>query len=134
MYHEKILDSNFKYIYNKFKTHKDLVNSLAKSKISICFSSDLTNPNHFEDISKITMRYFQSMICKCLILGNAPNDMKYLFNYNPVIEANLEKPIKQIEDILSNYNKYIDLIETNYNEVINKHKYYDRIKLILQIF
>lgn len=138
IYHNKILKGNFKYLYKinskpLFSNHKELIENLAKSKISICFPADLTNPEHFKDISKVTMRYFQSMICKCLILGKSPSDMKYLFNYNPVIEADLDNPLKQIENILSNYNDYIDLIETNYNEVLKKHKYSDRVKRIYEL-
>lgn len=138
IYHNKIMEGNFKYLYKKsveplFEKHKDLINNLAKAKISICFPSDLTNPSHFESISKVTMRYFQSMMCKCLILGKSPNDMKYLFNYDPVIKADLDNPLRQIENILNNYDKYIDLIETNYNEVVTKHKYIDRINKIYDL-
>ena len=54
------------------------------------------------------------MLSKCLIVGNAPAEMIELFGYNPVIEADMNEPAKQIENILNNYDQYIPLIEKNF--------------------
>lgn len=139
-YHKKISPYvfDYKYIYKKgenqlFESHKDLAKSLAKSKISICFPYDVTHPQKAEGISKVTMRYFQSMVSKCLIVGKTPEDLKKLFDYNPVIEFDENNPGEQIIDILNNYKNYIPLIEKNYQEVITKHQYVNRVSEINKI-
>ena len=39
------------------------------------------------------------MASRCLILGKMPDDMKYLFDYNPILEIEEQNPIAQIEMI-----------------------------------
>lgn len=141
-YHEKIFPffqvNNINYLYKKgkehiFQTEEEFINGLARAKISLCFPASETNPEYARNISKITMRYFQSMASKCLILGKKPDDMDYIFDYNPVIEADENDPCQQISSILSNYNDYIPLIERNYQEVKNKHQFTNRIASIFEL-
>lgn len=138
-YHNLIVDftreQNINYIYQKdkivFDTKDNFINGLSRSKISLCFPASITHAETTGNISKITMRYFQSMASKCLILGKSPYDMEYLFDYNPVIEIDEENPTKQIKEILYNYKDYIPLIEKNYNEVVTKHLYKNRADYIV---
>src|SRR5690606_6718308 len=109
-------------------TQEDFVNGLAEARISVCFPASDTHPSRAGGISKVTMRYFQSMASKCLIIGKAPDEMKYLFDYNPVIEVDNSEPEGQLEEILSNYEKYLPLIEKNYTEVLKKHQYKNRVE------
>ncbi len=140
LYHDSILEyaqnNNINYIYQKdkivFDNKTDFTQGLANSKISLCFPASVTS-NKVGNISKITMRYFQSMASKCLILGKAPDDIKYLFDYNPVIEIDEKNPCEQLQEILYNYKNYIPLIERNYQEVISKHLYKNRVDKILDI-
>lgn len=140
-YHKSIIDytekNNITYIYQKdkivFPDKISFIEGLSKSKISICFPASTTHKDTVGDISKITMRYFQSMASKCLILGKAPKDMKYLFDYNPIIEIDEKNSCEQLKEILYNYKDYIPLIEKNYREVTNKHLYENRVNEILSI-
>ena len=70
------------------------------------------------------------MASKCLILGKLPDDMKYLFDYTPILEIDEENPIAQIELILANFEQYIPLIEKNYNNVKNFHNWENRVEKI----
>lgn len=47
----------------------------------------------------LTMRYFQAIASKSLILGSSLPLLNELFGYNPVIEANLSDPCGQVADL-----------------------------------
>ena len=108
---------------------------MAKSKISICVPSSITHPDRSGNIETMTVRYLQSMVSKCLILGRAPKEMITLFGYNPVIEIDSEDPEGQIISIINNYSNYFGLIEKNYQTVLEKHTWNKRwaeIKLLIK--
>ncbi len=143
IYHNKILnfcsEINLKYFYEKergkiiFPQRTEFIKGLARSKISICVPSSVTHPLRSGYISGLTQRYLQSMASKCLILGYIPEDIKYLFDYNPIVEIDIHNPEKQIIDILDNYHEYIPLIEKNYSEVKGKHQWKNRVAIITKI-
>lgn len=140
-YHEKIkpIEKKLVYKYEKktgeiiFKSREEFIFGLANSKISICVPSNITHPHVTGNISTITNRYLQSMASRCLILGKIPEDMKSLFDYNPIVEIDEENPIDQIEMLLSNFEDYIPLIEKNYNTVKNLHNWENRVEKIENI-
>ncbi len=143
IYHNKIvnfcLENKYKYLYEKergriiFTKESDFLNGLAQSKISICVPSSITHPLRSGRISGLTQRYLQSMASKCLIVGYAPYDMGYLFDYNPIINIDMDNPTSQIKSILDNFDKYIPLIEKNYKEVKEKHQWKNRVAVIESI-
>jgi hypothetical protein len=105
---------------------------LSRAKISICFPSSLTHPERSGYISTMTLRYLQSMVSKCLVVGSLPYDMRLLFDYDPVIEADLNHPEDQILDILRSFPDYIPLIEKNYASVVAHHQWSNRMETIRQ--
>lgn len=135
-YHNDILNilknENKIYLFEKekgkliFPSRASFIKGLASAKISICVPSSITHPGKSGIIETMTMRYLQSMISKCLILGHAPKEMIELFGYNPVIEIDKIKPQSQIINILNNFENYIPLIEKNYNNVIENHTWNNR--------
>lgn len=144
IYHNLISDSlrnnGVSYLFEKtkgeiiFPSRTEFVNGLADAKISICFPSSLTHPERAGDIETITIRYFQSMISKCLIVGQAPQELVNLFGYDPVIEVDWMSPVDQLITILDNYNDYIPIIEKNYKQVIENHTWDCRWKQIKEIY
>lgn len=144
IYHEQIVtcleNNNKTYLYEKergniiFPTRNGFIEGMAKSKISICVPSSITHPDRSGNIETMTIRYLQSMVSKCIILGHAPKEMITLFGYNPVIEIDSENPEGQITSILNNYSDYFELIEKNYQTVLEKHtwnKRWTEINLLL---
>jgi len=135
-YHDQILpffnETNKLYLYEKtkgtiiFPTREDFVNGLARSKISICFPSNITHPERAGVIETMTNRYLQSMASKCLIVGHAPQEMVELFAYNPVVEIDRDEPVEQIKTILDHYSDYIPLIEKNFEIVSKYHTWKNR--------
>jgi hypothetical protein len=143
-YHEVIhpyLTSNNRiYLFEKvkgeviFKKRSDFIEALGNSRISICFPSNITHPERSGDIEVMTIRYLQSIVSKCLVIGKAPDEMIQLFGYNPVIEINWDNPVDQLDAILTNFDQYKILIEKNYETVINNHTWLHRWDLMKHSF
>lgn len=127
------------YLYEKisgqiiFPTRKEYIEGLARSKISICVPSNLTHPGLAGGIETMTIRYLQSMVSKCLIIGHAPHEMIELFGYNPVVEIDYTDPLNQILSILKNGAAYTPLIEKNYQTVLERHTWKHRWEKISRI-
>lgn len=142
-YHENIVgalaNDGRSHLYEKkkgvlvFPTREDFIDGLARTKISICVPSSITHPERSGDIETMTIRYLQSMVSKCLIVGHAPEEMVELFGYNPVVEIDKEDPARQIRDILENFSDYIPLIEKNYAEALANHTWAKRWEQIVGI-
>lgn len=128
-YHTQIapalIAGSFKHYFERGR-----INPLAQAKVSICFPSSITHPERSGDISTMTLRYLQSMLSKCLVVGERPYDMQYLFDYDPVIKADLDDPAGQLLDILHNYSDYIPLIERNFTTVMTQHQWSNRMEMI----
>ncbi|HOV84330.1 MAG TPA: hypothetical protein PLE52_05930 [Paludibacteraceae bacterium] len=137
---EKLQQHNFSYLFEKtkgelvFSSREEFINGLARTKISICFPSDLTHPARAGNVSTMTVRYLQSMAAKCLIVGHAPQEMIDLFGYNPVVEVDFTRPAEQLIEILNHYEDYFPLIERNYQEVIEHHNWQCRWNQIKEIY
>jgi len=135
-YHIKIVnfcvENNLKYLYEVergriiFPKRSDFLKGLARSKISICVPSSVTNPERSGYISVLSLRYFESMLSKCLIVGVMPEEMKYIFDYCPIVEIDMKNPTQQIMYLLKNFDRHIPLIERNYLEVKEKHQWKHR--------
>lgn len=142
-YHEIIepflAAENKTYLYEKikgeiiFSDKFSFVDGLSRTKISICVPASISNPDSKNRISTMTQRYLQSMASKALIVGFIPDEMKELFDYKPLVEIDFDNPVQQLNSILNNYESYIPLIEKNYQEVILKHTWKNRLMKILTV-
>jgi len=143
VYHDSIVaalnEDGRTYLYEKIKgviifpTREAFIDGLARTKISVCVPSSITHPERSGSIETLTVRYLQSMISKCLVLGHAPQEMVGLFGYNPVIEIDMNDPVGQIRQILEHFTDYIPLIERNYNAVLQDHTWSRRWEKICGI-
>ena len=142
-YHDQIVkaleDDGRVHLYEKtkgkliFPTEEDLIDGLARTKISICVPSNITHPDRAGDVETMTVRYLQSMASKCLIVGHAPKEMVELFGYNPVVEIDMKDPVGQIRQILDHFSDYIPLIEKNYTETLANHTWKKRWEQMAKI-
>jgi len=121
-----------KYLYEKqpgtvvFPTRLDYVEGLMRTKISICAPMAVTNPANAGGIETMTVRYLQSMLSRCLIIGHAPAEMIQLFGYNPLIEIDYSDPSGQLLGLLDRLKDYEELIEKNYHAVREHHTWKSR--------
>lgn len=121
-YHEAITNvlsaSGRRHLYERtpgevvFPQRADMVSGLADSKVVVCFPSSVTIPAR-STIETITPRYFEAMASGCLIVGHCPADLRELFGYSPVVEADLSDPAAQIEKIIKNIDDYQQLVLKN---------------------
>ena len=116
-----------------FPDRQSFVHGLAHSKISVCFPCSLTDPERAGDIETMTVRYLQSMVSKCLIVGHAPAEMLTLFNYNPVVELDMRNPAHHLRHLLDHYLDFVPLIERNYRTVLENHTWSHRWEEMRQL-
>lgn len=142
LFHEKISDAllsqqiNYKFPTEEkmvFADRESFIEGLARTKISVCFPTNITHSERAGNIETMTNRYLQSMASKCLVLGKAPAEMITLFGYNPAVEVDMKNPAKQVIDILANFEKYTELIEKNYETVVKYHTWKNRWESISTI-
>ncbi len=142
-YHNSISDlllqSGYVHLYEInpgeiiFSTTQLLVEGLADSKISICFPASITHPEKSQGVETVTHRYFESMASKCVILGKCPSELIELFGYNPVIEVDAVNPSEQIVNILANIGSYQELVDKNYNRLLEVGTWEVRTKEMINI-
>ena len=101
-----------------FSNTEELRNGLGNTRISICFSKAVTHPDKAQNVDTVTFRYFESIASKCLIVGNCPSELRDLFGYTPIIEADLDDPAQQIHEILSDIGSYQSLVDRNYQRFL----------------
>jgi hypothetical protein len=116
-----------------FPTREALVKGLSDSKISVCFPSSLTHPQRSGDVETVTYRYFESMASGCLLWGKCPQELSDLFGYNPVIEADRRDPYGQLDEILQNSGKYSELVDRNYQRLLEVGTWRVRAAAMLEI-
>ena len=66
----------------------------------------------------MTLRYLESIAARCILVGRCPPEMKDLFGYEPVIEADESGPAGQLDAILAKPQAYAELIERNYQRMM----------------
>lgn len=141
-YHEMIVgplaNQNINYLYSSgdqviFKDQKSFIDGLSRTKISVCFPTNVTHAERSGNVETMTNRFLQSMASKCLVIGKAPEEMIQLFGYNPVVDVDMKNPAEQIIEILRNFEKHFGLIEKNYKTVVEKHTWEKRGELISTI-
>lgn len=145
-YHRKLMEAdlgkhcNFVYCAKNprkglnftFDSWADYCNGLQDSKITVSFPASVTNPEK-AGIETLTIRYWESMLSRCLIVGHAPKELIDILHYNPVIEADMGNPDKQLMDILANISAYQPLVDKNRQEALKYAPWDVRMKDIRKI-
>lgn len=135
---EKLAQKKVNYMFSSaneklFPDKDSFTDGLSKAKISVCFPTNVTHPERADGVETMTNRFLQSMASKCLVLGKAPEEMIQLFGYNPVVEADMENASEQITGILKNFENYRELIEMNYQTLVENHSWSKRWEQISTI-
>lgn len=79
------------------------------------------------------MRYWESMLSRCVIVGHCPKELCNLLGYNPVIEADIDHAAAQLEEILSNISSYQSLVDRNRETALRNAAWDYRIELIFKV-
>ncbi|MFB6258359.1 MAG: glycosyltransferase [Flavobacteriales bacterium] len=130
---EGLEDPSISYLYEEekgellFPDLDDFIRGLGRARISVCFPASDTHPGISGGVSTLTQRYLQSMLSKCLVVGSMPEDAKGLLPDDAVIEADREDPAGQVRRLLEDFEDHIPLIERNYELVLRKHTWSERV-------
>lgn len=113
-----------------FKTNEEMIRCLPTYKIMICFPQTDTNPERAGDVETLTQRYWEAMLCRCVLVGRAPQELIDFIGYNPVIDVDWRNPELQIMGILDDVSSYQPLVDKNYEIATRKASWDNRIQLI----
>lgn len=116
-----------------FPTRDQLMETWQQTKISICFPKSYTDHEKSGGVETVTFRYFESIASKCLLLGRCPRELKELFGYNPLIEVDDNDFSGQILMLLSEIDNYQELIEKNYNRMLEVGTWNSRVETMLPL-
>ena len=133
-FHKKLMDGHLgehcNFVYNLQNTEKGLLSvfnswttftsKVADSKVIINFPLCMRNPREDGEIDTLTIRYWEAMLSRCVIVGHCPQELIDMIGYNPVIEADFVNPCSQIENILSHIADYQPMVNKN-REVAMQH-------------
>lgn len=95
-------------------TNKELYHVMSGTKIMVCFPQCDTNPARAGNIETLTLRYWEAMLSRCIMVGRAPQELKDLIGYDPVIEVDWDRAQRQLYEILSCVDKYQNIVDHNY--------------------
>lgn len=95
-----------------------LYNNLADAKIVAAYPKSWTNPEEAGGIETLTQRYWECMLSRCIMVGHAPQELRDLLGYNPVIEIDKDNPDEQLLYILSNIDNYQQIVENNFKSAL----------------
>ena len=144
-FHKKLMDGKLedccKFVYNPntpdkgpltvFSNWKTFTSKVADSKIIISFPLSMRNPRMDGNVDTLTMRYWEGMLSRCIIVGHCPQELMDLIGYNPVIEADFVNPCDQIRSILEHVKDYQEFVNRNC-EVAKKYAPWERRMEIIQ--
>ena len=116
-----LVDTGLIHLYEKvkgqiiFPTRDDFVAGLGTSRVSICFPQSITSPERCGKVETVTLRYFESMASKCLLVGKCPLELSDLFGYNPVVE--IDDPV-EVADVVRKIEDYQPFVDRNYQRLL----------------
>ena len=114
-----------------FPTDDDLRTGFNNTKIAVCFPSSITHPARAGHVETVTLRYFESMAAKCLIVGQCPAELRDVLGYDPVIAADPSDPAGQIRHILAHVDDYQSVVDRNHAAVLERGTWDVRTRQLL---
>jgi hypothetical protein len=141
LFNDDKIKGYYRNLYNKdgslsrlaFETTEEMQKTLSDIKIVVSFPQCDTHPQIAGNLETLTQRYWEAMLCRCLIIGRAPQELIDLIGYDPVVNIDWNSPSMQIEEILKNIDDYQLLVDKNYNSAIKFASWEMRIREIRKI-
>jgi hypothetical protein len=114
-----------------FGARQEMIDGFVNSVISVCFPQSLTHPERAGDVETVTLRYFETIACKCVPVGRAPQELIDLFGFNPMIEVDMDHAAEQVDEILTDPAKYQPMVDRNYQRLMEVGTWDARIREML---
>ena len=129
-YFHNIVGQDGKLVKLAFPSNDEMYDALPQIKVVVNFPKVDTEPQYAGGLETLTQRYWEAMLCKCLIVGRAPKELTELAKYNPVIDVDWNNPEHQLLDILSHLSDYQFLVDKNYELAMLLASWNSRMNLI----
>jgi len=101
---------NGKFIY----TNEQLYQAMGNAKVTIALPRSMTQPEMAGDIETLTLRYWECMYSRMVMVGHAPKELIDFIGYNPVIELREDVSAEDlIRDVLEHIEDYQGLVDKN---------------------
>jgi len=141
-YHEAITEplkrNGATHLYEKLKGtivfpgKQEFLDGLSRSKVSVCFPSSITHPERSGNVETLTLRYFESMASRCIVVGQCPSELRHLFGYNPVVEIENGHEADQLLEIVKTPERFQPLVDRNYQRLLELGTWERRVDEMLQ--
>lgn len=123
------------YIYEKekgmliFPETNKLSEEIAKTFFFLAAPQSVTNRELTGNISEVTARFYEAMMCKTIIIGIKPRDtFDQLFPYEEaMMEVDEENFEKTVNDLLNDKDRYKKITDYNYEYVMKYHRWKNRL-------
>jgi hypothetical protein len=116
-----------------FPDQASLVRGLADTKIAICWPQSFTHPAKAGGIQTLTLRYWELMLSRVVMMGRAPKELVDLIGYNPVVDLEPEHVPEQIEEVLAKLGTYQSAVDANYQAALKYGSWDSRVRQIREI-
>lgn len=127
-FHKKLMDGNgmerWNWVFGINKRKKGLTSvfedwntftsKVAEAKVLVSFPMCMRNPVANGQVATLTIRYWEGMLSRCVIVGHCPQELIDIVGYNPVIEADFVDPCRQMDHILTHIADYQEMVDRNY--------------------
>ncbi|MEM1353984.1 MAG: glycosyltransferase [Planctomycetota bacterium] len=117
------------------KTPEEFYHLLGDTRLCSCFPKTMTlfeGPQRAGCVETVTFRYFEVMASRALPYGHCPAELEDLFGYNPCIQADLDDPAGQVDDILQHIRDYQQLADRNYQRLLEVGVWDCRVKTVIE--
>lgn len=148
--HERILeylkkkgltDTDENYVYRRDKNSllfpdlNRLVDEINRSKYMVCIPKIYENPKRTGNICAFTGRYYETIVCKTMIIGKKPQVFDELFPSDGMIEFNedLSDFEKKIDEMEKDPDRYQEIVDKNYECFMNYHTWGHRLDEMMRV-
>lgn len=130
------------YVYEKtggviiYNDAEELGRNINRTFFSLCAPKCIDCPEQTGKISEVTARFYESVACKCMIVGIKPKDsFDDLFPFDDfMIELDgSQADDNRIKYFLNNPDEYNRIVDRNYSWVMKHHTWRERFKEIQRI-
>ncbi|MFB1490698.1 MULTISPECIES: glycosyltransferase [unclassified Thiocapsa] len=132
-------NGGLRHVYPKagqqvFSNLAQLRAALSDSKALVCYPRSQTEPHIAGSVETVTLRYFEAIASRALVIGRAPQELIDLFGYNPAIEIDVSNlPGKAVVQALRDVERYQPLVERNYLRLLEVATWEVRAKEIIDL-
>lgn len=136
-----IEDNDNNYLYERisgkilYLDTNELAENICRTWFFVCAPQAIDNRKLTGNVSDVTARFYEAMLCKSLIIGFKPETYDQLFPSDSMVELNADGSDfdEKIDYYLKHEVEYYKLVERNYTYVIGKCMWRNRYENMISV-